>query len=90
MRQYYWVQFFGRWDFRIFAVARRWKSVIICSRCTDTGKNDYMSEIEPVPAATVVLLRQSPVGEELEVLLLQRNSRLVFKVQVLSLNIQLH
>ena len=37
-----------------------------------------MSEIEPVPAATVVLLRQSPVGEELEVLLLQRNSRLVF------------
>lgn len=37
-----------------------------------------MSDIEPVPAATVVLVRQSPEGKNLEVLLLQRNSRLVF------------
>ncbi|MDD9895084.1 MAG: NUDIX hydrolase [Gammaproteobacteria bacterium] len=37
-----------------------------------------MSDIEPVPAATVVLVRQSPEVAELEVLLLQRNSRLVF------------
>ncbi len=37
-----------------------------------------MSDIEPVPAATVVLVRQSPDQAELEVLLLQRNSRLVF------------
>lgn len=37
-----------------------------------------MSDIEPVPAATVVLVRKSPDSSELEVLLLQRNSRLVF------------
>ena len=37
-----------------------------------------MSELEPVPAATVVLVRQSPKEADLEVLLLQRNSRLVF------------
>ena len=37
-----------------------------------------MSELEPVPAATVVLVRQSPQEADLEVLLLQRNSRLVF------------
>ncbi|MFL2850532.1 MAG: NUDIX hydrolase [Pseudohongiellaceae bacterium] len=37
-----------------------------------------MSDIEPVPAATVVLVRQSEDVPELEVLLLQRNSRLVF------------
>lgn len=37
-----------------------------------------MSDIEPVPAATVVLVRQSQDAPELEVLLLQRNSRLVF------------
>ena len=37
-----------------------------------------MSDIEPVPAATVVLVRQSKDVPELEVLLLQRNSRLVF------------
>jgi 8-oxo-dGTP pyrophosphatase MutT (NUDIX family) len=37
-----------------------------------------MSDIEPVPAATVVLVRQSQKEAGLEVLLLQRNSRLVF------------
>ena len=37
-----------------------------------------MEEIAPVPAATVVLVRQSEQGSGLEILLLQRNSRLVF------------
>ena len=37
-----------------------------------------MSDIKPVPAATVVLVRQSQEEAGLEVLLLQRNSRLVF------------
>ncbi|NKB32341.1 MAG: NUDIX domain-containing protein [Pseudomonadales bacterium] len=37
-----------------------------------------MSELEPVPAATVVLVRRAPSEADLEVLLLQRNSRLVF------------
>lgn len=37
-----------------------------------------MTEMEPVPAATVVLIRENSVQEHLEVLLVQRNSRLVF------------
>ena len=37
-----------------------------------------MSEMKPVPAATVVLVRESEAQEQLEVLLVQRNSRLVF------------
>ena len=37
-----------------------------------------MTDIEPVPAATVVLIRENTRKRELEVLLVQRNSRLVF------------
>ena len=37
-----------------------------------------MSEMEPVPAATVVLLRETEDKTDLEVLLLRRNSALVF------------
>ncbi len=37
-----------------------------------------MTDIEPVPAATVVLIRENMKQHELEVLLVQRNSRLVF------------
>lgn len=37
-----------------------------------------MSEIEPVPAATVVLVREMASKSDIEVLLLRRNSRLVF------------
>lgn len=37
-----------------------------------------MSDIEPVPAATVVLVRESAVKADIEILLLLRNSRLVF------------
>ena len=37
-----------------------------------------MTDIEPVPAATVVLIRENVRQQELEVLLVQRNSRLVF------------
>ena len=37
-----------------------------------------MTDIEPVPAATVVLIRENSRQQELEVLLVQRNSRLVF------------
>ena len=37
-----------------------------------------MTDIEPVPAATVVLIRENTRQQELEVLLVQRNSRLVF------------
>ena len=37
-----------------------------------------MPELQPVPAATVVLLREALSGGTLEVLLLKRNSRLVF------------
>ena len=37
-----------------------------------------MTDIEPVPAATVVLIRENARQQELEVLLVQRNSRLVF------------
>lgn len=37
-----------------------------------------MSELEPVPAATVVLIRNSSDQSDIEVLLLRRNSRLVF------------
>ncbi|MEC8331740.1 MAG: NUDIX domain-containing protein, partial [Pseudomonadota bacterium] len=37
-----------------------------------------MTDIEPVPAATVVLIRENAGQQELEVLLVQRNSRLVF------------
>ena len=37
-----------------------------------------MIDIEPVPAATVVLIRENTQQRELEVLLVQRNSRLVF------------
>ena len=39
---------------------------------------NFMSEILPVPAATVVLVRESKQDPGLQVLLLQRNSRLVF------------
>lgn len=38
----------------------------------------FMPNIEPVPAATVVLVRESPQQEDLEVLLLLRNSKLAF------------
>ena len=37
-----------------------------------------MSELEPVPAATVVLVREIVENNNIEVLLVQRNSRLVF------------
>ena len=37
-----------------------------------------MTDIEPVPAATVVLIRENTQQRGLEVLLVQRNSRLVF------------
>ena len=37
-----------------------------------------MAELEPVPAATVVLVRENQAVSELEVLLLKRNARLVF------------
>lgn len=37
-----------------------------------------MSDIEPVPAATVVLVRDSVSSADIEVLLLRRNSSLVF------------
>ncbi len=37
-----------------------------------------MTQLEPVPAATVVLARESASDGEVEVLLLQRNARLVF------------
>ena len=37
-----------------------------------------MNNIEPVPAATVVLVREVQRRSEIEILLLQRNSRLVF------------
>lgn len=37
-----------------------------------------MPELEPVPAATVVLVRESIKSEDLEVLLLLRNSKLAF------------
>ena len=37
-----------------------------------------MSDIEPVPAATVVVLRETDDKSDLEVLLLRRNSSLVF------------
>ena len=37
-----------------------------------------MSELEPVPAATVVLVRETLEQNDVEVLLLRRNSRLVF------------
>jgi 8-oxo-dGTP pyrophosphatase MutT (NUDIX family) len=37
-----------------------------------------MSNIEPVPAATVVLARESAAKADIEILLLLRNSRLVF------------
>tara|TARA_B100001057_G_scaffold124171_1_gene122912 strand:- start:9249 stop:9842 length:594 start_codon:yes stop_codon:yes gene_type:complete len=37
-----------------------------------------MSDTEPVPAATVVLIRENTEQQELEVLLVQRNARLVF------------
>ncbi len=37
-----------------------------------------MTDIEPVPAATVVLVREAEEESNLEVLLLQRNSKLVF------------
>lgn len=37
-----------------------------------------MSEMKPVPAATVVLLREAPETQELEALLLLRNSKLAF------------
>ena len=37
-----------------------------------------MSEITPVPAATVVLVRETEEDSGLQVLLLQHNSRLVF------------
>ena len=37
-----------------------------------------MSEVTPVPAATVVLVRETEEDSGLQVLLLQRNSRLVF------------
>lgn len=37
-----------------------------------------MSDMEPVPAATVVLLRETANKTDLEVLLLRRNSKLVF------------
>ena len=39
---------------------------------------NFMSEILPVPAAPVVLVRESKQDPGLQVLLLQRNSRLVF------------
>ena len=37
-----------------------------------------MTNIKPVPAATVVLVRESQVHSDIEILLLKRNSRLVF------------
>lgn len=37
-----------------------------------------MTEIKPVPAATVVIIRETPSKTDLEVLLLRRNSKLVF------------
>lgn len=37
-----------------------------------------MNDLEPVPAATVALIRESARRDDLEVLLLQRNQRLVF------------
>lgn len=37
-----------------------------------------MTDLEPVPAATVVLVRQGLQSPELEVLLLKRNAKLVF------------
>jgi 8-oxo-dGTP pyrophosphatase MutT (NUDIX family) len=37
-----------------------------------------MSELVPVPAATVVLVRETATSDNIEVLLVQRNSRLVF------------
>ena len=37
-----------------------------------------MTNIQPVPAATVVLARESEVHSDIEILLLKRNSRLVF------------
>ena len=37
-----------------------------------------MNNIEPVPAATVVLVREAQLRSEIEILLLRRNSRLVF------------
>ncbi|MBG92312.1 MAG: NUDIX hydrolase [Chloroflexi bacterium] len=37
-----------------------------------------MTNIQPVPAATVVLARESEVHPDIEILLLKRNSRLVF------------
>ena len=37
-----------------------------------------MSDIEPVPAATVVLVRETQQQTDIEVLLLRRNSQLVF------------
>ena len=40
-----------------------------------------MTDIEPVPAATVVLIRENSRQQELEVLLVQRNSRLPRSVQ---------
>ena len=37
-----------------------------------------MTNIKPVPAATVVLVRESQAHSDIEILLLKRNSRLVF------------
>lgn len=37
-----------------------------------------MPDIEPVPAATVVLVRESQLEQDIEILLLLRNSRLAF------------
>ena len=37
-----------------------------------------MSELQPVPAATVVLVRETASKQDIEVLLLRRNSKLVF------------
>ena len=38
-----------------------------------------MTNIKPVPAATVVLVRESQAHSDIEILLLKRNSRLVFQ-----------
>lgn len=37
-----------------------------------------MNDIKPVPAATVVVVRETTVRDDLEVLLLRRNSKLIF------------
>ena len=37
-----------------------------------------MTDIKPVPAATVVVIRETPNKTDLEVLLLRRNSKLIF------------